>query len=132
MMPVICVCLVSSIHPFAFAIEFVCVLRHASSRRRNELKISMVPHLKYASDEDLKQVGLSKPEIRRLRKFYEKYYPHGYLSKIKRLLQNPTKREDGMVSERLVSIFLHRIKIWRQFNGGIWDNVTDRIPPLSI
>ncbi|XP_031622638.1 activated Cdc42 kinase-like [Contarinia nasturtii] len=62
---------------------------------KNELKITLVPHLKYASDEDLKQVGLSKPQIRRLRKFYEKYYPHGYLSKIKRLLQNPAgKREE--------------------------------------
>lgn len=56
---------------------------------RNELKISTVSHLKYASDEDLKQIGLSRPEIRRLRKFYEKYYPNGYLGKIKRLLQNP-------------------------------------------
>lgn len=65
---------------------------------RNELKISLVSHLKYATDEDLKQVGLSKPEIRRLRKFYEKVYPHGYLSKIKRLLQNPVKKEDGTVS----------------------------------
>lgn len=55
----------------------------------------MVTHLKYASDEDLKQVGLSRPEIRRLRKFYEKYYPHGYFSKIKRLLQNPRK-DDGL------------------------------------
>lgn len=55
----------------------------------------MVSHLKYASDEDLKQIGLSKPEIRRLRKFYEKFYPHGYLSKIKRLLQNPVKKDDG-------------------------------------
>lgn len=63
---------------------------------RNELKISMVSHLKYASDEDFKQVGLSKPEIRRLRKFYEKYYPHGYLSKIKRLLQNPTNKRDDI------------------------------------
>lgn len=53
-------------------------------------------HLKYASDEDLKQVGLSKPEIRRLRKFYEKYYPHGYLSKIKRLLHNPVTKKDEM------------------------------------
>lgn len=65
---------------------------------RNELKISMVSHLKYATDEDLKQVGLSRPEIRRLRKFFEKYYPHGYLSKIKRLLQNPTKKDDFTVS----------------------------------
>lgn len=67
---------------------------------RNELKISMVSHLKYATDEDLKQVGLSKPEIRRLRKFFEKYYPHGYLSKIKRLLQNPTKKDDITVNLR--------------------------------
>lgn len=59
----------------------------------------MVSHLKYATDEDLKQVGLSKPEIRRLRKYYEKIYPHGYLSKIKRLLQTPvTKKDDGTVS----------------------------------
>ncbi|XP_059614763.1 activated Cdc42 kinase-like isoform X3 [Phlebotomus argentipes] len=61
---------------------------------KNELKITTVVHLKYANDEDLKQIGLSRPEIRRLRKFYDKYYPHGYLSKIKRLLQNP-KAFDG-------------------------------------
>lgn len=36
---------------------------------------------------------MSRPEIRRLRKFYEKYYPNGYLSKIKRLLQNPRRDE---------------------------------------
>lgn len=58
----------------------------------------MVPHLKYATDEDLRQVGFSKPEIRRLRKFFEKYYPHGYLSKIKRLLQPPTKKDELTVS----------------------------------
>lgn len=57
----------------------------------------MVSHLKYASDEDLKQLGLSKPEIRRLRKYYDKVYPNGYLSKIKRLLQNPVKKDDGTV-----------------------------------
>lgn len=58
----------------------------------------MVSHLKYASDEDLKQLGLSKPEIRRLRKYYDKVYPNGYLSKIKRLLQNPVKKDDGTAS----------------------------------
>uniref|UniRef100_A0A182JST2 non-specific protein-tyrosine kinase n=1 Tax=Anopheles christyi TaxID=43041 RepID=A0A182JST2_9DIPT len=52
---------------------------------KNELKITNVTHLKYATDEDLRQVsGLSRPEIRRLRKYYEKYYPHGYLNKIRR------------------------------------------------
>uniref|UniRef100_A0A2M4CQX7 non-specific protein-tyrosine kinase n=1 Tax=Anopheles darlingi TaxID=43151 RepID=A0A2M4CQX7_ANODA len=63
---------------------------------KNELKITNVTHLKYATDEDLRQVsGLSRPEIRRLRKFYEKYYPHGYLNKIRRLLQPPRKDEPG-------------------------------------
>lgn len=40
---------------------------------------------------------MSRPEIRRLRKFYEKHFPHGYLSKIKRLLQAPTAivKRDG-------------------------------------
>lgn len=68
---------------------------------RNELKISTVAHLKYASDEDLKQIGLSRPEIRRLRKFHEKYYPNGYLGKIKRLLQTPKPAD--MVRDDLYS-----------------------------
>lgn len=82
----------------SFKVFFLTV--NVNSFHRNELKISMVSHLKYASDEDLKQVGLSKPEIRRLRKFYEKFYPHGYLSKIKRLLQTPVTKEHGIVSGR--------------------------------
>lgn len=64
-------------------------------------------HLKYASDDDLKQIGLSRPEIRRLRKFYEKYYPNGYLGKIKRLLQNPKPADmvRDVVRSRPPSIF---------------------------
>ncbi|TMW42774.1 hypothetical protein DOY81_012144 [Sarcophaga bullata] len=43
---------------------------------------------------------MSRPEIRRLRKFYEKHFPHGYLSKIKRLLHAPTSivKKDEMSS----------------------------------
>ncbi|XP_064541463.1 activated Cdc42 kinase-like isoform X2 [Drosophila montana] len=65
---------------------------------KNELKITNAAQFKYAADEDLRFIGLSRPEIRRLRKFYEKHFPHSYLSKIKRLLQAPAtivKREDG-------------------------------------
>lgn len=64
---------------------------------RNELKITNAAQFKYAADEDLRFIGLSRPEIRRLRKFYEKHFPHSYLSKIKRLLQAPAtivKREE--------------------------------------
>ncbi|XP_034476838.1 activated Cdc42 kinase-like isoform X2 [Drosophila innubila] len=66
---------------------------------KNELKITSAAQFKYATDEDLRFIGLSRPEIRRLRKFYEKHFPHSYLSKIKRLLQAPAtivKREDGV------------------------------------
>jgi hypothetical protein len=61
---------------------------------RNELKITAVHQLKYATDEDFKLICMSRPEIRRLRKFYDKYYKFNYLSKIKRLLQNPVKRDE--------------------------------------
>lgn len=65
-------------------------------------------HLKYASDEDLKQLGLSRPEVRRLRKFYDKYYPNGYLGKIKRLLQSP---KPEMVSTQSAACNSHELSI---------------------
>lgn len=63
---------------------------------RNELKITAIHQLKYATDQDYRSVGFSRPEIRRLHKFYDKYCSQGYLSKIKRLLQTPvtTSRRD--------------------------------------
>ncbi|XP_039446960.1 activated Cdc42 kinase-like isoform X3 [Culex pipiens pallens] len=71
---------------------------------KNDLKITTIAHLKYATDEDLRQVcGLSRPETRRLRKYYEKYYPHGYLNKIKRLLQTP-KKDEGSVGSPTTSV----------------------------
>ncbi|XP_062709869.1 activated Cdc42 kinase-like isoform X2 [Aedes albopictus] len=74
-------------------------LQHYYNSLKNDLKITTIAHLKYATDEDLRQVcGLSRPEIRRLRKYYEKYYPHGYLNKIKRLLQTPKKDDNGVSS----------------------------------
>ncbi|XP_013098174.2 activated Cdc42 kinase-like isoform X1 [Stomoxys calcitrans] len=73
-------------------------LQHYYTAAKDELKITNASQFKYATDEDLKSIGMSRPEIRRLRKFYEKHFPHGYLSKIKRLLQAPTvigKRDES-------------------------------------
>ena len=39
--------------------------------------------LKYATDEDFLQVGLSRPEVRRLRKIFHKHCPQNYLYKFK-------------------------------------------------
>ncbi|CAD7077648.1 unnamed protein product [Hermetia illucens] len=77
-------------------------LQHYYNSIKTELKITNVVHLKYASDEDLKLIGLSRPEIRRMRKFYDRYYPHGYLSKFKRLLQNP-RRDEGSLPNQMAS-----------------------------
>jgi hypothetical protein len=60
---------------------------------RNELKIAAIHQLKYATDQDFKSIGLSRPELRRLHKFRDKYNSQGYLSKIKRLLQAPKRDE---------------------------------------
>ncbi|XP_077289254.1 activated Cdc42 kinase-like [Arctopsyche grandis] len=60
---------------------------------KSDLKIQKTSQLKYVTDEDLNQLGMSRPEQRRLKKFYAKYYSQNYLSKIKRLL-GPTKRDD--------------------------------------
>jgi len=43
----------------------------------NGLKIASVAHIKYVDDEDLAGIGMTKPEIRRLRQFYKKAYPQG-------------------------------------------------------
>jgi hypothetical protein len=72
---------------------------------RNELKINTSYQLKYATDEDLRGIGLSRPEIRRLRKFYEKYFSYGYLSKLKRFL-NSKREENVSNSEEQYNVFL--------------------------
>ena len=52
---------------------------------RSDLKVTTIPQLKYVDDEDLIEMGMSKPEIRRLKKFFKKECPQGALGKIKRV-----------------------------------------------
>ncbi|CAG9814391.1 unnamed protein product [Phaedon cochleariae] len=53
---------------------------------KNTLKITHPSQLKFTTDGDLIEIGMSKPEMRRLRKYYEKHFPHNYISKFKKLL----------------------------------------------
>ena len=41
-----------------------------------------MPQLKYVEDEDLAELGMSKPEMRRLKKFFRKECPQGKLSRL--------------------------------------------------
>ena len=60
-------------------------LDHYYSAFRNELKIATIPQLKYVDEEDLVNIGMTKPEMRRLKKFYKKECPQGKLEKFKRV-----------------------------------------------
>ncbi|XP_026333695.1 activated Cdc42 kinase-like isoform X2 [Hyposmocoma kahamanoa] len=55
---------------------------------RDILKVTKVSQLKFVATEDLVQIGLSKPEQRRYKKIYTKYFPNPYISKIKKLLSS--------------------------------------------
>ncbi|XP_052227746.1 activated Cdc42 kinase-like isoform X2 [Dreissena polymorpha] len=61
-------------------------LEHYLSAFRNELKIASVPQIKYVAEEDLQSIGMTKPEMRRLKKFFKKECPQGKLEKFKRAL----------------------------------------------
>ncbi|XP_036147683.1 activated Cdc42 kinase-like isoform X3 [Monomorium pharaonis] len=59
---------------------------------RGDLKVQTTAQLKYVTEEDLNAIGMSKPEMRRLKKYFQKYFPQTYLSKFKKLLLS--KREE--------------------------------------
>ena len=47
------------------------------------MQVHNVGQLKYVVDEDLATIGMSKPECRRLKTFFNKYCPGNYASKIR-------------------------------------------------
>ncbi|KAL1116480.1 hypothetical protein AAG570_004952 [Ranatra chinensis] len=52
---------------------------------KNDLKVQNASQLKYVLDDDLRQLGMSKPEMRRLKKYFEKHFPQTYYSKFKKV-----------------------------------------------
>ncbi|KAK3104931.1 hypothetical protein FSP39_013435 [Pinctada imbricata] len=61
-------------------------LLHYYSAFCNQLRITTVPQLKYVEEEDLLGIGMTKPEMRRLKKMYKKECPHGALGKLKKAI----------------------------------------------
>lgn len=68
-------------------LEFLadCELKHYHNDFVTKLKVNTVPQLKYVVDDDLNGLGMSKPEIRRLRHSFKKECPKGALVKIKKV-----------------------------------------------
>ncbi|KAL1494662.1 hypothetical protein ABEB36_010228 [Hypothenemus hampei] len=79
---------------YEFLIE--AELQHYFNSFKNTLKITHPSQLKFTMESDLMEIGMSKPEIRRLRKYYEKYFHHNYLSKFKKMLTS--KRQENNVA----------------------------------
>lgn len=69
---------------------------------REILKVTKVSQLKFVVTEDLAHIGLSKPEQRRYKKIYSKFFPNPYISKIRKLLSANKKNE--LVSVNFVNI----------------------------
>ncbi|XP_070206873.1 activated Cdc42 kinase-like isoform X2 [Littorina saxatilis] len=61
-------------------------LSHYHNALRNELKVTCVEHLKYVKEEDLEGIGMTRPEMRRLKKFYKKEHPQGTFGKLKKAI----------------------------------------------
>ncbi|XP_071534269.1 activated Cdc42 kinase-like isoform X2 [Panulirus ornatus] len=74
-------------------------LQHYFNNFKNTLKVQNVGQIKFVADEDLQAMGMSRPEIRRLKKYFHKYYPQTYLSKFKKML---LARKDGLDSQEVV------------------------------
>lgn len=60
---------------------------------RDTLKVTKVTQLEFVVQDDLVQIGMSRPEQRRYKKVYAKYFPKTYFLKIKKLL-GTSKRVD--------------------------------------
>ncbi|XP_060843490.1 activated Cdc42 kinase-like isoform X3 [Rhopalosiphum padi] len=63
------------------------------SEIKNDLKVMTVPQVKFVTEDDLYQIGMTKPEIRRLKKYFQKYYPQNYFSKFKKLISSKDNKE---------------------------------------
>ena len=60
-------------------------LPHYYQGFRSDLKVTTVPQIKYVEDEDLVDMGMSRPEIRRLKKFFRRECPQGAFGKIRKV-----------------------------------------------
>lgn len=63
----------------------------------HHLKVNNIHQLKYATDEDFLQVGLSRPEVRRLRKIFHKHCPQNYLYKFKNVRNHKSNSDCTLV-----------------------------------
>ncbi|OQV14770.1 Tyrosine-protein kinase PR2 [Hypsibius exemplaris] len=65
-------------------------LQHYYNALWNDLKVTGVSQLKYVEEDDLIKIGMSRPEQRRLKKFFNKHCPQTYLGKFVKIIHTKT------------------------------------------
>ncbi|PSN56233.1 Tyrosine-protein kinase PR2 [Blattella germanica] len=65
---------------------------------KNDLKVQNVPQLKYVTEDDLHAIGMSRPEMRRLKKYFQKHFPQNYLLKFKKMILPRKEEQVSMLS----------------------------------
>ena len=94
-------------------------LDHYYSAFRNELKIATIPQLKYVDEEDLVNIGMTKPEMRRLKKYYKKECPQGKLEKFKRVsTQYISKNGEKKICQQINFMQINRFTFICRFLAG--------------
>ncbi|KAM3968390.1 activated Cdc42 kinase-like [Aphomia sociella] len=71
---------------------------------RDILKVTKLTQLKFVVTEDLSQIGLSKPEQRRYKKIYSKYFPNPYISKIRKLLSTKKNNDSYLQGQSSIPL----------------------------
>ncbi|XP_049843719.1 activated Cdc42 kinase-like isoform X2 [Schistocerca gregaria] len=71
---------------------------------KNDLKVQNVPQLKYVTEDDLHSIGMSRPEVRRLNKYFQKHFPQNYLSKLKKMILPGSRRGDEQQVASMVAM----------------------------
>ncbi|ELT92181.1 hypothetical protein CAPTEDRAFT_228268 [Capitella teleta] len=60
-------------------------LEHYHAPLVTQLRVTSVGQFKYVEDEDLMELGMTRPEVRRLKKYFKKECPQGAIGKLKKI-----------------------------------------------
>ncbi|CAB3256248.1 unnamed protein product [Arctia plantaginis] len=99
-------------------------LQQYSELFRDVLKISKVSQLKFVVTEDLDQIGLSKPEQRRYKKIFSKYFPNPYIYKLRKLLSSHKKHEPYSQGHTSIPMDFQTFGVVQQ---GTWSTGNQRL-----
>uniref|UniRef100_A0A5S6R1N3 non-specific protein-tyrosine kinase n=1 Tax=Trichuris muris TaxID=70415 RepID=A0A5S6R1N3_TRIMR len=70
------------------------------SAMQHTLKVHQVDHLRFVTESDLQEIGMSRPEQRRFLKIYQKHFPDSYIGKLRqKLLSRVTQSQSDVAGQ---------------------------------